>query len=80
MAAQAAAQTQQPESIFFCQKSNASHLTHDHQTGSSHNKEGVPLGRIAQLVDVATVILFLASDASNYVTGQNIALDSGLVA
>ena len=26
------AQTQQPESIFFCQKSNASHLTHDHQT------------------------------------------------
>ncbi len=39
----------------------------------------VPLGRVAQPVDMATVILFLASDASNYVTGQIFAVDGGLV-
>jgi NAD(P)-dependent dehydrogenase (short-subunit alcohol dehydrogenase family) len=38
----------------------------------------VPLKRVADPVDMGTVALFLASDASNYVTGQTLAVDGGL--
>lgn len=38
----------------------------------------VPLGRVGQPVDIATVALFLASDAANYVTSQIISVDAGL--
>jgi len=37
----------------------------------------VPLGRVAEPVDIATIALFLASDASNYITGQTIIADGG---
>jgi NAD(P)-dependent dehydrogenase (short-subunit alcohol dehydrogenase family) len=39
----------------------------------------VPLGRLGTCEDVAEVILWLASAASSYVTGQNIAIDGGLI-
>ena len=39
-----------------------------------------PLGRPGLPRDVATVVLFLASDASAYVTGQCIAVDGGVSA
>ncbi len=39
----------------------------------------VPLGRVAQPQDMATVVLFLASDAANYVTGQTLTVDGGLI-
>ncbi len=35
------------------------------------------LGRIGQPIDMASVALFLASDASNFITGQVITSDGG---
>jgi NAD(P)-dependent dehydrogenase (short-subunit alcohol dehydrogenase family) len=40
-------------------------------------RERAPMGRLGEPEDMAGVILFLASRASAYVTGQVIALDGG---
>jgi len=37
----------------------------------------IPLGRFGQPSEVASVIQFLCSDASSYITGQNINIDGG---
>ena len=36
-----------------------------------------PLGRWAEVGDIASVIAFLASDASKYVTGTELVVDGG---
>lgn len=41
-------------------------------------KSLIPLGRFATPADIANVALFLASDLSSYLTGQNISADGGM--
>jgi dehydrogenase/reductase SDR family protein 4 len=40
----------------------------------------IPLGRIAEPEDIVSAALFLASDASSYITGQTIFVDGGTMA
>jgi 3-oxoacyl-[acyl-carrier protein] reductase len=46
--------------------------------GADKYKSGIPLGRFGSTEDIANVTLFLASDLSNYVTGQVISVCGGL--
>ncbi len=39
----------------------------------------IPMGRVGDPADVADVILFLASDAARYMTGQVVTVDGGLL-
>jgi NAD(P)-dependent dehydrogenase (short-subunit alcohol dehydrogenase family) len=41
-------------------------------------EERIPLGRIARAEEIADVVVFLASDAARYVTGQELVVDGGL--
>ena len=41
-------------------------------------EERIPLGRIGSPEEIADVVVFLASDAARYVTGQELVVDGGL--
>ena len=45
----------------------------------SEKINNVPFGRLAEPEEVANLCLFLASDASSYITGQVIGIDGGVV-
>jgi NAD(P)-dependent dehydrogenase (short-subunit alcohol dehydrogenase family) len=53
-------------------------------TGTEENKarlaSGVPLGRIGHPEEIARAILFIASDAASFVTGQILTADGGKTA
>ena len=40
-------------------------------------KEKIPMGRLGEPEDMATTAVYLAADASSYVTGQMIYVDGG---
>lgn len=47
---------------------------------AAHNRrieQGIPLGRLGEPADIAAAMLFLASEAASYVTGQTIVVDGG---
>ena len=46
----------------------------------SHAVKAIPMGRIAEPIDVVHLVLFLCSDVSNYITGQTIMVDGGSTA
>ncbi len=43
-------------------------------------EQSVPLGRLGRVEELGPLLVFYASDASNYITGQTIFIDGGLVA
>jgi len=45
----------------------------------SRTLKSIPMGRIGEPEDVAALVVFLASDEANYITGVNIDVDGGLV-
>lgn len=40
----------------------------------------VPMGKLGEPVDIATMNLFLASDEAKYITGAEFIVDGGLIA
>lgn len=45
---------------------------------SDERRSRIPMGRYGRAEEVAELIAFLASDASGYITGQNIRIDGGI--
>ena len=56
-------------------------LSKEHSLGPDADKAGafIPMGRIGEPEDIADVILFLASNAARYMTGQVVVVDGGLL-
>jgi 3-oxoacyl-[acyl-carrier protein] reductase len=55
-------------------------MTADLPEGAAQElRQRIPLGRLGTVEDVAEVVLFLASPAAGYITGQVIPVDGGMV-
>jgi NAD(P)-dependent dehydrogenase (short-subunit alcohol dehydrogenase family) len=52
----------------------------NHESSRKFIEENCPMGRVGQLEDFDGALLFLASDASSYCTGQVITIDGGWTA
>ena len=57
-------------------------LSEEHSLGPAGLERAadfIPMGRVGEPEDIADVILFLASDAARYLTGQTVVVDGGLL-
>lgn len=57
-------------------------LSEEHSLGPAGLEKAsdfIPMGRVGEADDIADVILFLASDAARYMTGQVVTVDGGLL-
>jgi 3-oxoacyl-[acyl-carrier protein] reductase len=57
-------------------------LSEEHSLGPEGLEQAaafIPMGRVGEPEDIADVILFLASDAARYLTGQVLVVDGGLL-
>ena len=52
----------------------------DEQTLRAGMARAHPLGRIGRPEEIAQVVLFLASDKSSFMTGENVCVDGGMMA
>ena len=52
-------------------------LMDDPETGRAYLEEHVPLGRLGRPEEVASLIVFLASDEASYITGAAVPVDGG---
>jgi len=50
----------------------------DSYPANHENLERIPMGRYASVDEIATAVLFLISDSSSYITGQNLRVDGGI--
>ncbi len=60
----------------FIETDMNAHLTAEEVTAFT---EDIPLGRIGRAEDVADSVFFLASDAAQYITGQVLVVDGGMI-
>jgi NAD(P)-dependent dehydrogenase (short-subunit alcohol dehydrogenase family) len=50
------------------------------QTLAAKTMARIPMGRFAKPAEIATAVLFLASDEASYVTGSDLVVDGGMTA
>ena len=45
---------------------------------SDERRERIPMGRYGSVTEVGELVVFLASERSSYMTGQNLRIDGGI--